>query len=349
MRLPLPNLLLSTAGLFFLAGAAEAATTGPLTFDATSVVVDDFIGTLNVAVVDDPEVVLTMTGAEDKLADIAVRLDGSRLVLRRGMGATGVSQGLDSAAYPVIDLRVPAGTPLTIDDMDGKTTIGDLNAPVRIYAASLDATIGDVTTADIDRFGSGDIVLGKVAGALTAMLSGSGDIRVLAAGTVDVKKRGSGDVILGTVSGTVTAEMRGSGDIRIAAARAVDIKKRGSGDVDLGQIGGRFDFESAGIGDVDVGSVNGPVTINATSSGKIYIHGGSADPLRLSLAEYSDFTFDGVAVDPDISTSGASIIKLQEYVGDFKASGAGDIRVAGNRVYPLSRLPDPRSATTESN
>ncbi len=349
MRLPLTSLLSSTAGLLFLAVVAEAATTGPLTFDATSVIVDDFIGTLNVEVVDNPEVALTITGAEDKLADIAVQFDGSSLVVRRGMGATGLSQGLDLAAYPVINLRVPAGIPLTIDDMDGEAIIGNLNAPVRIYAASLDATIGDVSAADIDRFGSGDLTFGNIAGALTATLSGSGDISVESAATVDVKKRGSGDIILGAVSGTVTAEMRGSGNIRIAAAQAVNIKKRGSGDAELGEIGGQFNYESAGVGDVDVASVDGPVTIDATSSGKIYIHGGSADPLRLSLAEYSDFTFDGVAVDPDISTSGASIIKLQEYVGDFRASGRGDIRVAGDRVYPLSRLPDAGNAVVESN
>ena len=71
---------------------------------------------------------------------------------------------------------------------------------------------------------------------------------------------------------------------------------------------------------------------------KIHIHGGNAKPLTVSLAEYSDFTLDGIAVDPDISVSGASIIKLQGYTGEFNAVGAGDVRVAGNRVYPLSRL-----------
>ena len=349
MRLTLSRLLVPTAGMLVLAGAAEAATTGPLTFEAASVVVDDFVGTLNVEVVDDLKVTLSITGTEDKIADVAVRLDGSSLILIRGMGPTGLQRGLDLGAYPVIDLQVPSGTPLTIDDMDGKATIGDLNAPFRIYAASLDATIGDVTTADIDRFGSGDLAIGNVAGALTATLSGSGDITVASAATVDITKRGSGDVILGSISGTATAQLRGSGDIQIAAARAVDIKKRGSGDVELGVIGGQFNYESAGIGDVDVASVDGPVTINATSSGKIHIRGGSADPLRLSLAEYSDFTFDGVAVDPDISVSGASIIKLQEYVGDFQASGTGDIRVAGHRIYPLSRLPDSPSAAIESH
>ena len=108
MRLSHSGFLAAAAGSLVLAGAAEAATTGPLTFNATSVIVDDFIGTLNVLVVDSLEVALTITGADDKLADIAVKLDGSSLVVRRGMGASGLSRGLDLAAYPVIDLRVPA-------------------------------------------------------------------------------------------------------------------------------------------------------------------------------------------------------------------------------------------------
>ena len=338
-------LLVPLVGPIILVGTAYATTIEPRSFEAQSIVVDDFIGTLNVEVIDASEVSVRMSGPEDKLADITVRLEGAQLVLRRGMGPTDLSRGLDLDGYPVVDLQVPAGTALTIDDMDGEATIGDLNAPIRVYVASLDATIGDVSSADIDRFGSGDITLGDVAGAIRATLSGSGNIRAASAGSADITKRGSGNVVLGPVSGVVDAQMRGSGDIRIAAAEAVNIRKRGTGDIELGEIRREFRYEGAGIGDIDVTSVDGPVTIDAANTGKIHIHGGSADPLRVSLAEYSDFTLDGVAVDPEITVSGASIIKLQAYVGEFKASGSGDVRVAGNRVYPLSRL----TGTAETN
>ena len=222
--------------------------------------------------------------------------------------------------------------------MDGEANIGDLNAPLTIFAASLDATIGNVTSADIDRFGSGNIALGHVAGALNANLSGSGDITAASAGSADIEKRGSGDVILGPIARTLNLQMRGSGDIDVHSAATADIGKRGSGDVRFGTVRGELVYQSAGVGDVDISFVDGPVTIDTTSSGKIYIHAGNADPLRVSLAEYGDFTLDGVAVDPELTVTGASIVKLQEYVGEFTASGAGDIRVAGNRVYPLARL-----------
>ena len=173
-------------------------------------------------------------------------------------------------------------------------------------------------------------------GLVTARLAGSGDLDVGSAGSVDVEKRGSGAVTLGTVAGGIIARLSGSGDFIAASASTTRIEKRGSGDVTIGAIHGGLSFKSAGIGDVDVASVNGPVTIETESSGKIHIRGGRAEPLRVALAEYGDFTLDGIAVDPAIAVSGASVIKLQSFIGTFAPSGTGDIRVGGDRVYPLS-------------
>ncbi len=337
MRFPIQFSTAVFVSFGILSGPAVAASGEVLEFDARSVIVDDFIGTLNVEVRSGGTVTVTMTGPEDKLADIAVRLEGETLVVKRGMGSTKVMERFDAARYPVVNIRMPSGMPLTIDDMDGQAAIGDLNAPLTIFAASLDATIGNVTSADIDRLGSGDISLGHITGALNADLSGSGDIAAASAGAVNIQKRGSGNVDLGPIAREFVLNMRGSGDIDVHSAATADIQKRGSGDVRFGTVRGELLYRSAGIGDVDISLVDGPVTIDTTSSGKIYIHAGSANPLRVSLAEYGDFTLDGLAVDPELNVVGASIVKLQAYVGEFKATGKGDIRVAGNRVYPLSR------------
>lgn len=347
MRLPVQLSLLTAVSLGMLANTAAAATTEVMRFDARSVIADDLIGTLNVEVRNGGPLEVTITAPDDKLADIAVLVEGDSLVIRRGMGPTKVAQRFEAESYPVVDILMPAGTPLVIDDMDGEANIGDLNAPLTIFAASLDATIGNVTSADIDRFGSGDITLGHVSGALNANLSGSGDISAASAGSVNIQKRGSGNVSLGPIALRFTANMRGSGDIDVHSAAAADIQKRGTGDVRFGTVRGELLYQSAGIGDVDIGFVDGPVRIDTTNSGKIHIHAGNADPLVVSLAEYGDFTLDGVAVDPELTVTGASIVKLQAYVGEFKASGAGDIRVAGNRVYPLTRLSNDRGVTDQ--
>ena len=268
MRRPVSFLILPVSMLSTAALAADPSVIGPLDFQAATVTVDDFVGTLNVEVSAGPDIIVRIGGTEEQLADVSVRADGDNLMIRRLQGRSAGGRQLSLAEYPTIDLHVPAGTALTIDDMDGAANVGDLNAPVRVYVASLDASFGDVTSAEIDRFGSGDISFGHVAESVSATLSGSGDIRVASAGNVDVTKRGSGDVVLGAVTGAVSAEMRGSGDIRIASAHDVDIKKRGSGDIELGEVRGAFRFEGAGIGDVDVGSVDGPVSVDAASSGK---------------------------------------------------------------------------------
>ena len=317
-------------------GAAGAVETLPArAYAASALRVDDFVGTLRVEVGEAGPIELVLTGPADMLKDLGVRLHGDTLIIKR-FGMVPQVVPFDAKMYPTIAVRVPDGTPLTIDDMDGRAVIGDINAPLMVFGASLDVVAGDASVATVERSGSGDISLGRVAGAVTARLAGSGDLDVGSAGSVDVEKRGSGAVTLGTVAGGIIARLSGSGDFIAASASTTRIEKRGSGDVTIGAIHGGLSFRSAGIGDVDVASVNGPVTIETESSGKIHIRGGRAEPLRVALAEYGDFLLDGIAVDPAIAVSGASVIKLQSFIGTFAPSGTGDIRVGGDRVYPLS-------------
>ena len=320
--------------------AADAASPPDVTtllsqsFAGVALRVDDFVGTLNIEVGAGPmEVVIT--GSEAMIKDLGVRLESDILVIKR-FGMVVQKQPFVATRYPTVTVRVPDATPVTIDDMDGIAVIGDLHAPLMVFGASLDLQAGDVSVVSIDRSGSGDIVLGRIAGALTARLAGSGDLTVAAAGSVDVEKRGSGTVTLGPVAGGIIARLSGSGDFSAAAASTTRIDKRGSGDVRLGPIQGGLTFKSSGIGDVDVASVNGPVVVETASSGKIHIHAGRAEPLAVALSEYGDFTLDGLAVDPAIAVSGASVIKLQSYIGTFAPSGTGDNRVGGNRIYPLA-------------
>ncbi len=44
----------------------------------------------------------------------------------------------------------------------------------------------------------------------------------------------------------------------------------------------------------------------------------------------------GVNIESRLTVSSASVIKLQSFIGTFAPSGSGDIRVGGDRVYPLS-------------
>lgn len=296
-------------------------------YDARKVRVVNFVGTLDVAVGEQTGITLDITGPPEMIDDIGVRLDGDTLVIaRKGMIDHG-DQPFDAAAYPTVRLRVPVATAITIMGMDGNARIGDIAAPLSVHGASVDLTAGNVTTAMIDRSGSGRIELGVVSGSVVARLGGSGDFVVGAAGEVDIDKRGSGNIHVGQVEGAFNARVRGSGDISAADVGAATIEKHGSGNVSIGRVAGGLSYISFGIGDFDVIAVDGPVVIETSSSGEVYIHEGRANPLKVVMREYGDFTMDGEAVDPDLTADGASTVRIASYIGELIARGTGFFQV----------------------
>ena len=324
---------ITNAGLIFfaailsLAPAAHAEPTSQI-YEARKVQLVNFVGTLDVTVSGSANVVLDITGPEDRIDDVGIRLDGDILVIARKGMIDHNDQPFDAALYPTVHLRVPVATALTIQGMDGLARIGDIAAPLSVHAASLDLIAGNVTTAMIDRSGSGRIELGNVSGSLVARLGGSGDFVVGTAGEADIEKRGSGDINVSHVEGAFTANLRGSGDVSAANLGSASIEKHGSGDVRFGRVAGGLSYISYGIGDADVAAVDGPVVVETTSSGEVHIHEGRADPLRVVMREYGDFTFDGEAVNPDLTAEGASVVRIAAYLGELVARGTGyfDVR-----------------------
>jgi hypothetical protein len=317
---------LLTVALLILISPAWAQSE-PQTFDARKVQVVNFIGTLDVSVGEQSGVTVDVTGSTDMVADVSVRLDGDTLVIARKGMIDHQDKPFDAAAYPTVRLSVPVATALTIAGMDGNARIGDIAAPLSVNAASVDIIAGNVTTAMIDRSGSGRIELGDVSGSVVARLGGSGDFVVGAAGEADIEKRGSGDISVGNVAGVFSARVRGSGDVSAANVGAVKIEKYGSGNVSLGRVAGGLSYISFGIGDADIAAVDGPVVVKTSSSGEVYIHEGRADPLTVVMREYGDFTLDGEAVNPDLTADGASIVRINSYIGELIARGTGFFEV----------------------
>ncbi len=323
---------IATAGLLFAATillltSATLAEPASQLYDARKVRLVNFVGTLDVTVGEQPSVALDITGPADKTDDIGVRLDGDTLVIARKGMVDHDDQPFDAAAYPTVRLRVPVATALTIRGMDGLARIGDIAAPLSVHAASVDLTAGNVTTAMIDRSGSGRIELGNVSGSVVARLGGSGDFIVGTAAEADIEKRGSGDINVSHVEGAFIARVSGSGDVSAANVGTATIEKHGSGNVSFGRIAGGLSYVSFGIGDADFGAVDGPVVVETTSSGEVHIHDGRADPLKVIMREYGDFTMDGEAVDPDLTAEGASVVRISSYVGELVARGTGYFEV----------------------
>lgn len=149
---------------FALAAPANAEPDSQL-FEARTVRVVNFVGTLDVAVGDLPSIEVDVAGSPEMIDDVGVRLDGDILVIARKGMMDHDDQPFDASNYPTVRLRVPVATALTILGMDGHARIGDIAAPLSVQADSVDLIAGNVTTATIDRSGSGRIQLGDVSGA----------------------------------------------------------------------------------------------------------------------------------------------------------------------------------------
>ena len=296
-------------------------------FEASRVEIVNLIGSLDVAVSDQPGVAVEIAGAPEMIDDVGVRVSGDTLIVaRKGMIDHG-NMPFDAAAYPTVRLRVPLTTAVTINGMDGAARIGDIAAPLSVHAASVDLVAGNVSTALIDRSGSGRIEIGDVSGPVVARLGGSGDFIVGEAGEADIEKRGSGNIDVGRVEGAFTARVRGSGDVSAADVGTATIEKHGSGNVRFGRVAGGLSYVSFGIGNAEIEAVDGPVVVETTSSGEVHIRNGRADPLKVIMREYGDFRLDGEAVNPDLTAEGASVVRIRSYVGELVARGTGFFEV----------------------
>lgn len=147
-----------------------------------------------------------------------------------------------SYAYIDVNVRLPAGLSIEIEDGSGDITISDASGDFEIDDGSGDITIrnvvGDIAIDD----GSGDIRLADITGAVT-IDDGSGDIRLdRIIGDVHIPEDGSGSIRIQTVDGHVTVDDDGSGDLDVYDVTGDFIARdTGSGDVDYRGIGGRVD------------------------------------------------------------------------------------------------------------
>lgn len=121
-----------------------------------------------------------------------------------------------------IDLMVPAGLLLRIDDGSGDIDIRDVRGELVVDDGSGDLQITDITGPVRIDDGSGDIELRNIES------------------RVEITD-GSGDIYIDRVGGDVIIEDDGSGDIDVRDVRGdFTARNTGSGDVDFRDIGGRI-------------------------------------------------------------------------------------------------------------
>lgn len=284
------------------APAVPAPPKGPAsTYDVKGVEISDVYGTVHVAVTDRGTVTLAMSGPKQVLDDVHVTSTGGLLRISEDHIGNHVWNWREWFDFKTrehrdkvtLQIGVPKGTSLNMDDFVGDFTVGDLNGPVKLDVAAAQGTIGNVTRAEIGLAGSGRIDIGTVAQ----------DLKI---------------------------EIAGSGTVNAGASANASVEIGGSGDAHLGPVLGGFRVEIAGSGDVTVASVNGPTNVETAGAGSIKIDTGEANPLKVEMIGSGDFVFGGEAVDPNISAMGSGNVTLKSYRGKLSTEGMTHVKIGSN-------------------
>jgi hypothetical protein len=302
-----PILIGLTAAGFAVAplAASQAPSEVPVTiaksFPAGKVTVDGFRGTVTITTsAPGSAVSVRATGKAEPMKRLDVRQEAGGILIRLESRADGVwwpwsmldwSQQRDDDVVMIIG--APKGTEFDMDEIVGKVSAGDLDAPLRFGGT-----------------GGGSAKFGRVTRA-----------RVSVAGSMNIS--------VGDSQGPVDAAIAGSGSITIGASTQARLDVAGNGEFKSGPVAGGFDASIAGSGDAEVASVNGPVSLEIAGSGNVVIKGGRADPFKVSIAGSGDVTFDGEAVNPEISIAGSGNVAVGSMSGNLSQDmqGSGEFTV----------------------
>lgn len=233
-------------------------------------------------------------------------------------------------AYPSLEITIPRGTALAFDSAVIRLVADDTDGALNVREGYVDGAIGNIAAGDIAIHGSGDLIVGDVAGDLSIKIHGSGDFKAGDAGALSASIHGSGDIETGNIASAVSASIHGSGDIKTGDIRgAVSISVHGSGDVETAHVDGGADLSTMGSGDLLLASVSGKTHVDINGSGDIEIAGGRAEDLRVRINGSGDFQLDGSASNPDIAVHGSGSAFIAEHDGPVRVSGRGDVTVSG--------------------
>ncbi len=232
--------------------------------------------------------------------------------------------------YPSLEITVPRGTMLAFDSAVVRLVADDTDGGLHVREGYVDGEIGNIATGDIGIHGSGDLIVGDVAGDLTIKIHGSGDFKAGDAGALTASVHGSGDVETGDIASAVKASIHGSGDITLGdVSGAVSVSVHGSGDVETAHVDGGAELSTMGSGDLMFASVSGETAVSINGSGDIEIAGGRAENLRVRINGSGDFHLAGRASNPDIAVNGSGSAYIAEHDGPVRVSGRGDITISG--------------------
>lgn len=179
--------------------------------------------------------------------------DGADPAVRVEMPDLGNGWGGWGSSYASLDLevRVPTGTALRVDDSSG------------------DARIEAIAALEVND-SSGDLDIRDVAGAVTVE-DNSGDVDVRSVGSVHVRRDNSGDLDIADVRGDVVIDRDSSGDIDVADVRGdATVDTDSSGDIEFKRIAGSARVDRDSSGGIYADHIGGDFVVRSDGSGGIH-------------------------------------------------------------------------------
>ena len=201
-------------------------------------------------------------------------------------------------------------------------------------------------TLSIRQQGDLDIHGGRFTGPVAIDSSGTGSVTLRGTGALTTRQQASGDVLVGTVSGDVTAVLQGSGDLRVEDGRVPHLSAslQGSGDVAMGRaaigegrlsleqsgdftagnLTGHLEARTSGSGDITIGSVTADsATLEGEGSGDILVRGGRIGVLTATRRGSGDLVVRAVVGDAAVSHQGDGDVTLPNVMGRREEQGQG--------------------------
>ena len=210
------------------ANGLDGAETG---FTGDELELDDFIGTV---IVETGPGMNRSVSIQDGEAVSDGELDAPRLkqtsngFLIEGDDSVKVKSCSPRGDVAMLQLKGHSKRPLVNFPTVRITAPTDIEIELKLKGGN--ASIADVTEADVSVAGCGDISLNNVTDSLEASINGSGDIFAADVGSLEAAIRGSGDIEANEISG------------------AAELSIAGSGDIQTGRVGGSLDVEISGSG-----------------------------------------------------------------------------------------------------
>lgn len=336
----------------FLSAAMVAALATPA-FAADTLMIEDFIGTVEIVTAPGDSLKVTK---KDNSSDVSFDEQEDGLIINGGVAKP---DGNDCKGYyGRYNLTWFGKKPKEgefggyedLEDYPVLTIRADSNTRFMVRNSIVFGNAGDLGSLDLELRHCGNLKTGDIAGNVDVRVRGSADLTTGDTGDVDAKVSGSGDLELGNI-GQGYFSISGSGDLSFKESQSLDLRVSGSGDVDFdvvnglaeirssgsgnvdgGIVTGGFDYDGSGSGDLDLNNVSGDVSLDIGGSGDIDIREADIGHLIVRASGSSNVEIDGSAETADLTASGSSDIYVDHVteVEDTHTSHSSDIEIGNH-------------------